>query len=274
MAAVFSIGIASSLVLALGHSSVVVRLGFLAVGCTGLLCVFLTHNRSGVLGPLAVIAVYALISPRFRGVRRIGMLIASVVIGMCLLLFIVRFYPDHASVYVAKLGFLGLAEKTWESDHLRIDLFIAAIKAMGSTPLGHGFSLVKLPSGITMDAHNVVTAIIWAAGVFSLVWLPIFAATVYGYFGPRLSVRRGSRPPIPIEYDAVACALFSWLASGMTHNIMQTGVAWLLFGVLISNRYFSSRSSIQSASASKATRAGRDTDTRISNFGSPATGGG
>ena len=84
MAAIFSIGIAGSLVFALAHASLAVRLFFLMAGSTGLLCVFLTHNRSGVLGPLAVVSVYALLSPRFRGLRRIGMLMASIVVGIVL----------------------------------------------------------------------------------------------------------------------------------------------------------------------------------------------
>ncbi len=242
MAAIFSIGIAGSLVFALAHKSIAIRFFFLVAGSTGLLCVFLTHNRSGVLGSLAVVSAYALISPRFRGLRRIGMLMASIVIGIAFLLFIIRYYPQHAAVYGAKLGLLGSAEFNRESDHLRIDLFLAALESLGSKPLGNGFSLVELPGGVWMSAHNVVTAIIWAAGVFSLVWLPLFAATVFSYFMPGLSRRREVRKLVTVEHDAVVCGLFAWLANGMTHNSIQTGLAWLFFGVLIADRYFSARS--------------------------------
>jgi hypothetical protein len=236
-----------------------------------LLCVFLTHNRSGVLGPLVVVSVYALLSPRFRGLRRIGMLMASVVVGISFLFFIVRYYPEHAAIYGAKLGFLGLSEGAWESDHLRIDLFLAALKSMGSKPLGNGLSLVSLPDGIWLNAHNIVTAIIWAAGVFSLVWLPIFAATVFSYFGRGLSNRQRARNLMSVEHDAVVCGLFAWLANGMTHNSIQTGLAWLLFGVLISDRYFSARSLSNSRGAVGATQGGCDLDTEISSYESPAT---
>jgi hypothetical protein len=271
MAAIFSIGIAGSLVFALAHASPMARLFFLAAGSTGLLCVFLTHNRSGVLGPLAIVSVYALLSPRFRGFRKIGMLMASIVIGMCFLLFIARYYPEHAAIYIAKLGFLGLSETTWESDHLRIDLFVAAMRSMGSNPLGNGFSLIELPGGIWMDPHNVVTAIIWAAGVFSLIWLPIFAATVFSYFSGSL-IRRGPvRIPTSVEHDAVVCGLFTWLANGMTHNTLQTGLAWLFFGVLISDRYFSARSVPNSRTAVPTSQASFKSDDGISGYVPPAT---
>ncbi len=239
-----------------------------------MLCVFLTHNRSGVLGPLAIVSVYALVSPRFRGLRKIGMLMASIVIGICFFFFVARYYPEHASIYTAKLGFLGLSDTTWESDYLRVDLFIAAIRSLGSKPLGNGFSMIRLPSGIWLNAHNVVTAIIWAAGVFSLVWLPIFAATVFSYFRGTQSRRRGVRGPSSVEHDAVICGLFTWLANGMTHNSLQTGLAWLLFGVLISDRYSGAGSAPDSVSAAPTNQASRKSENGISGYGSPATGSG
>lgn len=274
MAAIFSIGIAGSLVFALAHSSLVVRLFFLVTGSTGLLCVFLTHNRSGVLGPLAVVSVYALLSPRFRGLRRIGMLMLSVVIGIGFLFFVLHYYPEQAAIYAEKLGFLSRSNVASESDRLRIDLFVAALKSMGSKPLGNGFSLVILPTGMWMNAHNVVTAIIWAAGIFSLVWIPIFSATVFSYFGSGLSGTHGTRKLMSVEHDAVMCGLFTWLANGMTHNSLQTGLAWLLFGVLISDRYFSARSSSNSTNGAATTQGGYDPGNRISGNGSPVSSGG
>jgi hypothetical protein len=242
MAAIYSISIVGSLVFALAHRSLVLRLFFLSAGSIGLLCVFLTHNRSGVLGSLAVIAVYTLVSPRFRGFRRIGIVVAGVVIGLILLIITVRYYPEHASIYLAKLGFIGLSETTWESDHFRIDLFLAAVKSIGTNPLGNGMTLVKLPGGVLMSSHNVVTEIIWEAGIFSLIWLPVFAATLYSYFSRRRFLGRSARLPAAIEYDAVSCALFVWLVNGMVHNTIHTGLAWILFGVVISARFFGSGS--------------------------------
>jgi hypothetical protein len=161
---------------------------------------------------------------------------------------------------------VGSSDAIRDSDHLRVDLFLSAMQSMGSNPLGNGFSLVKLPGGIWMNAHNVVTAIIWAAGIFSLVWLPIFAATVFSYFGAGRASRRRVSRPISVEHDAVVCGLFTWLANGMTHNSLQTGLAWLLFGVLISDRYFSARSSANSGSAVSNTQGGDDPDNEISGY--------
>jgi hypothetical protein len=240
MAAVFALTISGSLALALAHGSLRVRLYFLTAGVTGLLCLFLTHNRSGVLGSAAVVALYALLSPRFRGFRRIGIVMAAAILGATSIALVARYYPEHASVYLAKLGFIGLAETTWESDLYRIDLFYAAIRSLAVRPLGNGFTHIIIPGGISMSPHNVVTMIIWAAGLFSFIWLPLFGVTVYTYLGRRFG-NRSAGSSLSVESDAVTCALFAWLVNGMTHNSIFTALAWMLFGVMISIRLFSER---------------------------------
>jgi hypothetical protein len=240
MAAIFAITISGSLALALAHGSLRVRLYFLAAGISGLLCLFLTHNRSGVLGSAGVIAVYALLSPRFRGFRRIGIIMAAVLLGAISIAIVVRYYPEHASVYLAKLGFLGLAETTWESDTYRVDLFNEAIRSLGVRPLGNGFTKIEMLGGLLVSPHNVMTMIIWAAGLFSFIWIPLFGITLYSYLGRRFG-RRSAGSSFPVESDAVSCGLFAWLVNGMTHQSLFTALAWILFGVMVSIRFFSER---------------------------------
>jgi hypothetical protein len=88
-----------------------------------------------------------------------------------------------------------------------------------------------------MNPHNVVTAIIWATGIFSFIWLPLFAAAVYLALSGRLE-NRSDRAPLRVESDALTFALFAWLVGGMTHNILFTGLAWIMFGLMLSIRHF------------------------------------
>jgi hypothetical protein len=238
MAAIFGLTIAGSLALALAHESPLTRLYHFAAAAAGLLCLFLTHNRSGVLSAIAVIGVYTLVSPRFQGSRRINILLGAAVAGVFLLAVVIAFFPEHLVVYVAKLGFIGLADETWASDAYRLKLFIAAIQGVGENPLGNGFTKIPLKGGLLMNPHNMVTAIIWASGLFSFFWLPTFAAAVCTSFSRRFTSPR-KRPHAPPESDAIACALFAWLLNGMTHGMIFTGLAWVLFGLMLSIRYFS-----------------------------------
>lgn len=250
MAAIFAISITGSLVLAFAHESARIRLYFLTAAAFGLLCLFLTHNRSGVLSPILVAGIYALISPRFRGGRRIRILLGASAAAAVLLAVVVAFFPNHLAVYVAKLGFIGLADTTWSSDKDRIDLFLVAVASIAESPLGNGFTRIPLPGGALSNAHNVITAIIWAVGIFSLIWLPVFTFALFVAFSGRLGARLGPAP-LSVESDAVSCALLAWLLNGMTHNIMFTGLAWVLFGVALSIRHFRS-----SAAASPGVRPG------------------
>jgi len=237
MAAFFGLSITGSLVLALAHESFRARLYFLAAASSGLLCLFLTHNRSGVFAAIFVIAIYTLLSPRFKGSRRINILLGASVAGGLLLTVVILLFPDHLTVYVAKLGFIGLADETWSSDRYRVDLFVAAIRSITENPLGNGFTKISLSSGLAMNPHNVVTAIIWATGIFSFIWLPLFAAAVYLALSGRLE-NRSDRAPLRVESDALTFALFAWLVGGMTHNILFTGLAWIMFGLMLSIRHF------------------------------------
>jgi hypothetical protein len=238
MAGIFALSIAGSLALALAHESSRTRLYYLAAACSGLLCLFLTHNRSGVLGSIAVAAIYTLVSPRFGGVRRIGILTGAAILSGTFLAVVILFYPEAASVYHAKLGFIGMADTTWSSDHYRVELFLAAIRSLGENPLGNGFTSIPLPGGLLMDPHNTVTVIIWAMGIFSFIWLPVFAAAVYFALGRRFT-NRSDRMLLSVESDALSCALFAWLLNSMAHSAINTGLAWIMFGLMLSIRYFS-----------------------------------
>jgi len=237
MAAYFGLSATGSLVLALTHESFRARLYYFTAASSGLLCLFLTHNRSGVFGAIIAIGIYILISPRFNGSRRVNILLASMIAGGMLLAGTATFFPEHLSVYVAKLGFIGLADEAWASDGTRIDLFVAAVKSIAVNPLGNGFTKILLSPGRLISAHNIVTAIIWALGAFAFLWLPLFSAAVYLSLTGRPG-NRSNRIPLSVESDALTFGLLGWLLNGMTHNIIFTGLAWVVFGIMLSIRYF------------------------------------
>ncbi len=231
MAAIFCLGTAGSAVLAISRLPAWRRLFFAAAGLTGILCLFLTHNRSGILGPAAAVALLILFSPQFSGVRKLGSFAAALVLGAVFLAIASLYFPEHLAVYAASLGFLGSSEiAPFETDLARIEFFFIALQSVASDPLGHSFTL--MPYKMEMkDTHNVVTSLIWAGGIITLLWLPAFAVFITG------RLRSLGRPGSPY-HTAIACALVSWLLNGMVHNILFAGLAWVFIGILLSRLHF------------------------------------
>lgn len=233
MAAIFSLGIAGSLVQAIVNPYVLRRLFFAASGIAGLLCLFLTHNRSGVFGPVVAIGLYLFVAPRFGGLQRLRVVAIGLAVAVLSIVAVVIFYPDTASVYVAKLGFLGLGDRTWDSDTIRLDLAKVALETLQQRPQGSGLTLIELANGERYNAHNLVTTIVWSAGVFAFFWLPVFgAALIFLIYRVWSNSPRGL-PVLASSGDAFACALVAWLINGMAHNSLFTGLAWITLGMLI-----------------------------------------
>ncbi len=114
MAAVYSIGITGCSVLGLRHPSTRHKLLFAIAAGLSLLALFLTHNRSGVLGSILATAIFVVVSNRILLSERLKMILGGSVMGVILLGVAYLLFPEHLDVYFAKLGFLGLAEETWK----------------------------------------------------------------------------------------------------------------------------------------------------------------
>ena len=227
MASVFSLGIAGSIILALGVRSLSARLFFLGSGALGMICLVLTHNRSGVLAAVMTIAAYSLFSRRLAGFKRLAVIPIVVLLGSAGIMVFAYFFPETAEIYLAKLGFIGLADFVWESDYHRLETLYRALESLVERPIGNGFTLIPLPGGLEYQAHNVIVSIVWALGIFSLVWLPGFAVTLYR----RLRLPSGIRSTV--EEEAVKWALLAWLINGMAHSQFFAGIAWIMFGAAI-----------------------------------------
>jgi len=235
MAAVFSIAITSSAILAVTTDRMRSRLLYSLAATLGLIALFLTHNRSGVLGSILVVGFFAVFSRRFTRSQRVWLLGTAGLASVFLLGVIGVLFPEHLDVYVAKLGFLGLADRTWESDSLRVDFFIFALQSLGTNPLGHGLSKLEFYPGVFISPHNVITAIIWAGGLFSLCWLLVYGAVVAAYLSRMHRIFAGRNAAWSATTEASAYSLLVWIVNGMTHQTLATGLAWLLLGLFLAS---------------------------------------
>jgi hypothetical protein len=228
MAAYFSISITGALILAASSVGVLRRVFFLGAGATGLVCLFLTHNRSGILGPLMIVGAYGLVSGRFRAHQRLAYLAKLALVASLMIGLLVWLFPEHLEVYLVKLGLSAGYEDVAGSDYVRVALAEAVFRSLLDNPMGNGLTLVQLTSR-AMSVHNIFVQVVWAAGVFGILWLVAFFAALYFRIA---SFKVRPRHP---AYDASLWALGAWLLHGMTHNSLQTGLAWILLGVAISS---------------------------------------
>ncbi|MBL8225044.1 MAG: O-antigen ligase family protein [Chromatiales bacterium] len=235
MAALFVFTITGTLVLALGHGGLLFRLNMLIAGGTGFVTVVLTHNRSAVVGSLIAIAVYALRSSRFRGSKRVvGLaILAGILIGFGVL--ISAFFPEQLAVYTEKLAFVTSGEEASQSDRSRLELLKIAISSLTSYPFGHGITEIRygLMQSDQINAHNVFTGLLWAAGVLFIAWLPPFLIVAVGRvrrIARFVAVSKGFAPYI----DAIQYGLLAWMLHNMTHFSLNTGLVWVALGLMLS----------------------------------------
>jgi hypothetical protein len=237
MAAYYSllIPLAGMLMQLRGSFSGKLRAAYLATAilCAG--CLMLSHNRSGLLSSIMITLFVALVinrSPR----KLVRLVLACTLLTVVLVWAVETFFHDQLLAYEALLRF-GEARSADafldESDYLRVLFLERAMTSMITNPVGNGYSYVTGTKGYpyNMDPHGNITQIIWAGGVFGLCWLPVFAvAAAYRFrvFFLRRNLANAANP-----YGiAITAALLGWAINGLAHTTLDTGVAWLFFGVL------------------------------------------
>lgn len=195
----------------------------------------LTHNRAGLLGAWIAVALISLVTAQSpaRFFRLVAAGVAVAAIGVWIL---VTYFPAQLMVYEAllKIGDMKIEGYYVEgSDEIRLALFLHAIGSLAANPVGNGYTLVSgLPGHPSADAHNIATQIIWAAGVVGIGWLVFFSAVIVRRLR-RLVSKESLRDPTLRYGIVIASGLFGWAITGMMHQILGTGVAWLLAGTLI-----------------------------------------
>lgn len=232
MAAVFVFGITGASILVIEHKHFLTRVKFAVAAGIGLLAIILTHNRSAVLSAAIAVLTYIVLSGRLRTIRKVKVLLGIVVAMIVCGILLWAYFPRHMAVYVEKLAFVSGSSVASESDESRIVLFKIAVRSLSVYPFGHGFTDVQygLMESQRSSPHNIITGLLWGAGVLFIVWLPFFVFVVRQRLARALKVS-AENVAISAHVDAVVYGLFAWLLHNMTHYSLSTGIVWVGLGL-------------------------------------------
>lgn len=233
MAAIFSLSIGGLFVLALMSKGILLRTYFLLAGVSGFVCLMLTHNRSGILGVLIAVTFYLFFSRRMSLVRRVKVLTLAVMATVAFSFFMIEYFPSHVNVYYEKLIYMfDDSAKVDESDYGRLLIFKSVIASLLENPLGNGFTNIPVEGIGLINPHNVITSIIWSAGVVGILWLIVYGFVIYRLIKKVIVVSNANANRNYI--DITILGLGAWMLGNMAHNSLSTGLAWIFLGVLIS----------------------------------------
>ncbi len=225
MAAIYSISLAASYLVFTNSRRFLTRAACIIAFATGLLCLFLTHNRSAGVGVLLSILMSFIFSHRRKLTGRIAYLLLSGFAATGIIWVAVSYFPDHTSVYLDKFSYLSGGQRgQYSTDIERLEnLKYACHQITYNNPVGYGLgNLVE--NGQEFSSHNIITAQIWAMGILSFLWIPAFAMAVIEVFRRRCSG----------VGEVVKFSLVAWLFHNMTHESLSTGFAWIFIGLLYS----------------------------------------
>lgn len=243
MAAYYSIIIPALLYYAFKIKNIKEKTFMLVAGVVSYIALFLTHNRSGVLGIVISLLAYMLIDRSLRLHRKLTVLISMMAVFVLFIFVVYLYLPTHFEVYVMKLasylpgvGEEGAAteERYIQSDYSRIYFFESVMESLIDNPIGNGFSKIYTEQYGVGSPHNIITLIIWAAGIVAFVWIPVFALQVKKHFGLKQLVDQGKiTHPLVIPLTALQVGILSWLLNNMAHNSLATGLAWMYLGLIL-----------------------------------------
>lgn len=212
----------------------IIRLIFFLSSVVCLITLLLTHNRSGILSSFLIVSVLLfIISGSF--LKKVKF-ISYVILGLStLFLFIVNFLPDIWIAYQAllRIGDVSSTDTSLEdSDALRFELFKHSLSSLLNNPFGNGYGLISdlkdFDNGL-IDPHNIITQIIWGAGIVGIIWIIYYAIEFISFSIPLFSKRILQNNPSKIVY-VIFGALASFFIIGMMHTVISTGIAWIFFG--------------------------------------------
>jgi hypothetical protein len=217
---------------------------FLAGALTSVVALLLTHNRAGLFGAIISIALTSLYMARSPA-KLLRLLLLGAAAAAIVAWTVSTYFHEQWLVYEGLLKLTDVAPdaafETAESDRIRIILFQYAIRSLATNPVGNGYTLLTgLAGHPDADAHNIITQLIWAAGLFGIGWLVYFATALAGALRVTLATRNLS-DPIARYAVVMASGLLGWFLCGMSHQILGTGMAWLLLGILIKVCYAAPR---------------------------------
>jgi len=218
----------------------------LMFGASGIsfIALLLTHNRSGILGTIFALMLYLYFDKSTKLGRKISIFIYLPIVFGIILYIIYMLSPETLDVYVMKLyrympgvsvdAREQVSQSVIESDESRIYFFVSVMKSLLSNPIGNGFSLVFTEKYNYKNPHNIITYIIWAAGLMAFIWLPIFMRQVYRNFSlKRLRGKIDINQTNVTYVAAFQVGLLSWAINNLAHSSLSTGLAWLYLGVVL-----------------------------------------
>lgn len=242
MAAFYSMIIASLMYYSFKVKNVKAKVFMLGSSGVSFIALVLTHNRSGVLSIVMALFLYLLIDNSIKVGKKLSVLVYMAIIFGAIGYAIYIYFPGTLDVYIMKLNSylpgagIEAAQRTseivTESDQARADLFVSVMKSLLSNPIGNGFTLVYTEKRGYMNPHNIITYVIWAAGVMAFIWIPLFVRQVYKYFSlKKLRKKSDVNETMIICLAGLQVGLLSWFLNNMAHNSLSTGLAWLFFGL-------------------------------------------
>lgn len=201
----------------------------------GIIALGITFNRAA---PFAVILVASFFFIYGAGTTKLRLKIVFGVIFVSIFSFVAtqNFFPNQMKAIKYKIQLtLGVGNyleshlvKQQMSDMKRIYLAKETLKKVSENPIGYGLTNIPInDQEIPVNAHNNMTQIIWGAGIFGFFWVILFGVQCFKIFRTKLE------KPYYIYYESIKYGLLGWLLISMTHTNWATGIAWALFGVMI-----------------------------------------
>ena len=122
---------------------------------------------------------------------------------------------------------LSAAIEQRQADTIRFVIAYGVFKNIAANPIGYGLGSVTMAqSKVRIGAHSTIIEIIWAAGIFGLIWLPFFIVRLFRAFakhGRNLTLYSQS-----IKYAMLASFLHS-----LVHSNWNNGLLWALFAITV-----------------------------------------
>ena len=239
MAAVFSLSVTMSVILTLSAKGWISKGIYAAAALSGSFAILLSHNRSGVVAVAFSVGTYFLFSNIITFSTRMKVGVVGSVLAVVFLFLANTYYPDHVDVYKRKFSFLVPgANKTYtksqsSADSVRKENFKIAIKELGNNPFGQGLGRIPHPDRGLIDPHNVYTALLWAGGIFTLVWTLPFGITFFKTLFAKVPMAPEALP----YFDALRFSILGFIFNNMAHNSLGTGLFWIFLATIISVKY-------------------------------------
>lgn len=208
-----------------------------------IVCVFMLHstNRSFFVS-LALATVMLLASSRWSSARTVRRWIPVLLVALVAGVVVLFFFPTLVVLYTERLIAPLVARDATESGQIRVALWSVAWDGFrhgwnlfGAGPLGIPVPLQILadadPVGYRADTHSNFVFFLWRGGLFGVVWLLAFFATL-----GRALMRTWQTAD---RSKAMMCLLpiVAAFGGGVAHTTLPEKQLWVFIGVFLGTMY-------------------------------------